>query len=170
MRSRIRGAAAAHLLEQHLRDHGDQRLAQHGPHLRLLRRREDVDDAVDGLRRARGVQGAEDEVAGLRGGQGERGGLEVAQLADEDDVRVLAQGAPERGREGVRVRADLPLVDEGALRAVDELDRILEREHVPRHHLSGAARPAGPATPARGRPGPPGRGSWPRDRRSPRSW
>jgi hypothetical protein len=36
--------------------------------------------------------GAEHQVAGLRGGQRQADGLEVTHLADQDDVRVLAQG------------------------------------------------------------------------------
>jgi hypothetical protein len=62
-------------------------------------RREDGDDAVDGLGRVEGVQRREDEVAGL--GREQRGldGLVVAHFADQDDVRILthrrAQGARE---------------------------------------------------------------------------
>ena len=43
---------------------------------------------------------AEDEVAGLGGGQRGRDRLEVAHLADEDHVRVLAQ----RGAQGLGER------------------------------------------------------------------
>src|SRR3954471_23250055 len=39
------------------------------PHLLLLVRREEVDDAVDGLGRVGGVQRRHDEVAGLGGGE-----------------------------------------------------------------------------------------------------
>ena len=65
-------------------------------HLVLLLGREDVDDAVDRLRRALGVQRREDEVAGLGRGQRGRDRLEVAHLADEDHVGVLAQRGAER--------------------------------------------------------------------------
>ena len=99
-------------------------------HLLLLLGREDVDDAVDRRRRALRVQRAEDEVAGL--GRGERGRdrLEVAHLADEDHVRVLAERGAQRLGEARRVGADLALVDDAALVAVHELDRILDREDV----------------------------------------
>ena len=60
-------------------------------HLALLLGGEDVDDAVDRGRRALGVQGREDEVAGLGGGERGRDRLEVAHLADEDHVGVLAE-------------------------------------------------------------------------------
>ena len=72
--------------------------------LLLLVRREDVDDAVDRLRPQELVCSVrEDEVAGL--GDGERGldGLEVAHLADEHDVGVLAQDVLERVLEATRV-------------------------------------------------------------------
>ena len=76
------------------------------------------------------MQRAEDEVAGLgrRHGGGDR--LEVAHLADEDHVGVLAQRTAERLGEGRRVDADLALVDDAALVAVQELDRVLDGEDV----------------------------------------
>ena len=49
---------------------------------------------VDGRRR--GVQRAEDQVAGLRGLDGDGHRLEVAHLADEHDVGVLAQRRAQR--------------------------------------------------------------------------
>ena len=65
-------------------------------HLILLLGREDVDDAVDRLRRALRVQRREDEVAGLGRGERRRDRLEVAHLADEDHVGVLAQRGAQR--------------------------------------------------------------------------
>ena len=91
---------------------------------------ERVDDAVDRLRRALGVQRREDEVAGLGGGQRGRDRLEVAHLADEDHVRVLAQRRAQALGERRRVLADLALVDDAAPVLVEELDRILDREDV----------------------------------------
>ena len=99
-------------------------------HLLLLVGREDVDDAVDGLRRVLGVQGGEHEVAGLGRGQRGRDRLEVAHLADEDHVGVLAQGGLEAEREALRVGAELALVDDAALVLVQELDRVLDRQDV----------------------------------------
>ncbi len=43
-----------------------------------------------------GVQGAEHQVAGFRGGQRQADGFQVAQLADQDDVRSL-HAAPSAG-------------------------------------------------------------------------
>ena len=99
-------------------------------HLILLRRREDVDDAVDRARRALGVQRGEDEVAGLGRGQRGRDRLEVAHLAEEDHVRVMPERPAQRRGEADRVLTDLALVDDAALVLVQELDRILDRDDV----------------------------------------
>ena len=96
----------------------------------LLVRREDVDDAVDRLRRRVGVQRAERQVAGLGDPQRRLDRLEVAHLADEHDVGVLAQRRAQRVREAVRVAVHLALVDQAALVLVDVLDRVLDREDV----------------------------------------
>ena len=56
--------------------------------------------------------------------------LLVAHLADEDDVRVLAQDAAQRALEGRRVQADLALVDDRLAVRVQELDRVLDRDDV----------------------------------------
>ncbi len=66
------------------------------------------------------------EVARLARGDGHAHRLGVAQLADDDDVGVLAQRRLERGPQRARVRADLALADERALARVDELDRVLD--------------------------------------------
>ncbi len=100
------------------------------PHLALLGRREDVDDPVHRLRGGLGVQGGEDEVAGLGGGQRRGDRLQVAHLADQDHVGVLAQRRPQAEREVRRVGADLALVDDRAFVAMQELDRVLDREDV----------------------------------------
>jgi hypothetical protein len=54
----------------------------------------------------------------------------AAQFADEDRVRILAQGRVERIRETCTVHADLALADQAQLALMDELDRILDREDV----------------------------------------
>ncbi len=116
--------------QQRLRDDALQRAGDLHPHLLLLLGREDVDDAVDRARGALRVQRAEHEVAGL--GRGERGRdrLEVAHLADEDHVGVLAKRGAESLGEARRVDADLALVDDAALVTVHELDGILDRQDV----------------------------------------
>ena len=83
--------------------------------LLLLVGGEGVDDAVDGAGRAGGVQRGEDQVAGFRGGDGGLDGLQVAHFADEDDVRVLAQGAAQALGKARHIDADFALVDDAAL-------------------------------------------------------
>jgi predicted alpha/beta-hydrolase family hydrolase len=76
------------------------------------------------------VQRAEDEVTCLGGGHRRRDRLEVAHLADEDHVRVLAKRTAQAFGKRRRVDADLALVDDAALVAMQELDRILDGEDV----------------------------------------
>ena len=108
------GDAAGAVLAGHegLGDDGDEGGGELGPDLLLLVGGEGVDDAVDGAGGAGGVEGGEDEVAGFGGGDGRLHGLEVAHFADEDDVRVLAEGAAEGLREGGDVDADFALGDD----------------------------------------------------------
>ena len=117
-------------LREGLADHALQGHRQLGAYLLLLVRREHVDDAVDRLGGVLGVQGREDQVAGLGRGQRHRDGLQVAHLADQDDVGVLAQHVLERVGEGPGVLADLALVDQAALVLVQELDRVLDGHDV----------------------------------------
>ncbi len=99
-------------------------------HLTLLVGGEHVDDAVDRLRGVLRVQRGEDQVTGLGGGQGRGDRLEVAHLADQDHVGVLAQRGLQGVAEAVRVGAELALVDEALLVPVQELDRVLDRHDV----------------------------------------
>ena len=69
-------------------------------------------------------------MARLRGVQRDRHRLGVAHLADQDDVRVLAERRAQRGGEARRVVADLALADHAADVVVGELDRILDRDDV----------------------------------------
>ncbi len=69
-------------------------------------------------------------MAGLGGGERQRNGLEVAQLADRDDVGILAQRRLQGAGEAPRVAADLALVDDAAHRRVQVLDRIFDRDDV----------------------------------------
>ena len=96
----------------------------------MVVRREEVDDPVDGLDGVDRVERAEHEVARLGRAQRRADRLLVAHLADQDHVGVLAQHAPERLGEGVRVEADLALVDDRLLVAVQILDRVLDRDDV----------------------------------------
>ena len=92
--------------------------------------RERGDDARDGLGGIERVQGGEHEVSGLGRRQRRLDGLQIAHFADQDHVRVLAQRRLERLRERERVDADLALIDDAALVADQELDRVLDGHDV----------------------------------------
>ena len=76
------------------------------------------------------VQRAHDEHAHLGGRHRDAHRLEVAELADEDRVGVLAQGRVQGVREARAVNADLALAHEAQLALMHELDRVLDREDV----------------------------------------
>ena len=59
-------------------------------------------------------------MAGLRGGDRHGDGFQVAHLADDDDVRVLAQAGAQGARERLRVPADLALDDMAEVRLVED--------------------------------------------------
>src|SRR5437588_1264996 len=89
-----------HQLLGHHALQGDRQLHAH---LSLLVGGQHVDHAVDGLRRVLGVQGGEYQVPGLGRGQRRRDRLQIAHLADQDHVGVLAQRRLERRGEAGRV-------------------------------------------------------------------
>ena len=123
--------SAGALLDEPLAHDAAQRPGERHAHLPLLVRREEVDDPVDRVGRADGVQRREHQVAGLGGGERGLHRLDVADLSDEDDVRVLPQHALQRGVEIGGVGSDLTLVDDRALVRVQDLDRVLDRHDVP---------------------------------------
>jgi hypothetical protein len=74
-----------------------------------------------------GVQGRKDHVTGQRRLHGDFGGFAVADLADHDDVRVLAQDRAQACGEGqLDLRVDLDLADAGEL----VFDGILDGDDV----------------------------------------
>ena len=112
------------------RDDRAQRVGEHVPHLCLLVRRVERQNTVDRLGRIRGVQRREDEVAGFRGLERRVEGVEVPNLADEQDVRVLSEHAPQRLAKAVGVGSDFALVDAALDVAVQELDGVFDRDDV----------------------------------------
>src|SRR5580658_7307180 len=117
-------------LHQHLRDHGQQALRQEALGLLALLHRQGINDAIDGLYRAGGMQRAEHQVPGLRGRHGHGNGFGIAQFAHQNDIRVFAHGRAHAFREAGDVRAELALDDLAVLARVHELDRILEADDV----------------------------------------
>ena len=116
--------------QEALRDHAAQDAGHDRADLLLLALGEELDHAADRLGGVDGVQRREDEVARL--GRLQRGlrRLGVAQLADQDRVRILAKRAAKRLAEALGVEADLALVDDRALIGVQDLDRVLDRDDV----------------------------------------
>ena len=93
--------------------------------------REDVNDAVDRLGGAVGVQRREGQVARLGDRQTGVDRLVVAHFADEHDVWVLTEGVLQRGAERLGVRSHFALIDDAPLVLVDELDWIFDGEDMP---------------------------------------
>ena len=86
-----RNTSSAAAPEQRLSDHRAQRLGEHTPDHGFLRSRENFHDTIDSLGRRTGMKRRQYQMAGFRGGQCQPDGFQIAQLADEYDVRVLAQ-------------------------------------------------------------------------------
>jgi hypothetical protein len=90
-----------------LRNDAAQGRGQHRANARLVAGREDIDDAVDGCRRAIRMQCGENEEACFRRGDSQAHGLQVTQLTHQDDVWILAQGRVERRCKAGRVHPHL---------------------------------------------------------------
>ena len=123
-------AVAVRAHEELLAEDGPERRRELQADLALPRLREHAYDSVDGVYGAVCVQRRKDEVAGLGGGQRGLDRREVTHLADQDDVRILTQDGAQTLRVGLRVGADLALIDDALVRRVDVLDRILQRDDV----------------------------------------
>ena len=76
------------------------------------------------------MQSGEHQVAGVGGLERELDGLQVAQLAHQHHVGVLAQAGLQGAGEALGVPAHLALVHERALALVHELDGVLEGDDV----------------------------------------
>src|SRR5579875_488866 len=86
-----------------------------------------IDEPRERLWRIVGVQGRENQVTGLGRLDGDLGGLEIANLTDHDDVRILAQERAHRGGERqADLGIDIDLVDAGEI----DFRRVLGRGDI----------------------------------------
>jgi hypothetical protein len=121
---------ASHLRQQRLTDDAFENEGELRADLRLLVPRKGVDDSRDRLGRRVRVKRRHREVA--RFGELQRGlhGFEVAQLADQDHVRVLTKGGAKRHAEALGVGVQLALVHQCGLVLVQVFDRVLDGQNV----------------------------------------
>ena len=116
---------------QALRDDGEQVRGHE------IRRDAEAEQAVNRRNGVVRVQRAEDEMAGFRRLHGDFGGFGVADFADENDVRVLAQNraqAARKGQSGARIH--LHLID--AFKLV--FNRVFNRDDILRAVFQGVQR------------------------------
>ena len=115
---------AARLVDARQQQLGNDRL-QHGGKLDadgfLLVDGEGVDQTVNGLGRAGGVQGAENQVARFRRSDGRFHRFQVAQFAHQDHVRVLPQRPAQRLGETGDIDVDFALGDDGLFVVCDSI-------------------------------------------------
>src|SRR4029078_8654828 len=123
-------ALSADLRQQRLTDDAFEHERELRANLRLLVRWEYVDHAVDSGRSRIGVQGTKGQVARFRYAQSGFNGLQIAHLADEDNVRVFAQDGAEGLGEAFGIRVNFALVAQTILVRVHELDRIFDGDDV----------------------------------------
>ena len=101
-------------------------VSQPHPYLSFLLDGEKAHDSVDGVSRPHRVHGGEDQVAGLGGREGHLHGVPVPDLPDKDHVGGLTQGRSQPVSEGVKVPAELPLVEGSLDRLVHVFHRVLK--------------------------------------------
>ena len=97
----------------------------------LLACGEHVDDTVNGVGGSEGMQRGEHELTGLGGCHSHVYGLIVAHLAQQYDVRGLAEHGAQRVEVAVGVDIDLALADDALLVAVQELYRVFDSDDMP---------------------------------------
>jgi hypothetical protein len=91
---------------------------------------EEAQDAVQGLVGVVGVDGGQAQVSGLGVGHGVLHGIPIADLADHDHVRRLAQRVLQGRLPVIGVQAHLALGDDALAMGVHELDGIFHRDDV----------------------------------------
>lgn len=126
-----RQSAAPRAPHQPLGYHRLQAAGQLGAHIGFIFRRKHVHQPLDRLRRTAGVQRRQHQMAGFRRGKRQADGRSIAQLTQQDHVRILPQGGAQRAIKAVAVAADFTLLDQRAPAVMNKLDRIFQRENMP---------------------------------------
>src|SRR5207244_3876805 len=116
--------------EKILRNDTFERFRKSGADFVLLLPRENVNDPVHRLGRAWGVKRAQHQMPRARRHQRQLDGLKVAQLADEDDVWILAQCPAQSGSKRLGMNADLAMIDEAVFALVNEFYWVFDRDNV----------------------------------------
>ena len=119
-----------HIRQQPLGHHRAQHHAQLYPDLGLLGAGKRVDDAVNGIHRAVGVEGGNEQMPRLRRRHGGADGLVVPHFPPQDHLRCLPQASPQGGKVIRGVNGDLPLADDAPPVPVQVLDGVLQRDDV----------------------------------------
>jgi len=129
--------------QQLLGDDGTEGFGEHGADLLLFVRGEGVDDPIDGLGGRVGVQRSKNEQAGLGRRQRHPDRLEISHLADEETVRIFANGRFDAFGEIRDIGSDLALGEHRAVIGVYELDGILDGDDVKGHAFVDAVEDGG---------------------------
>ena len=119
-------------LHQELRHDAAEGARKHGAYLGLLVGREYVNDTVNGFAGVVRVQGAEYQKAGFSRRECQGDGFQVAHFTHQHDVGVFTEGSPQAVCEGGCLEGHFPLGDDGFFIGVNEFDRFLHRDDVPR--------------------------------------
>ena len=127
-----RGAATLLVgaFEEHLGNDGAEAVGERRADLHLLAGGENLDDAVHRLGGACRVECSEDEMARRGRLDGKRNRFQIAQFADEDDVRIFTESPAQRRGETFGVESHFPVVHDAALALVDEFDGVLDGDDV----------------------------------------
>ena len=76
------------------------------------------------------MERSENKVTGCGRGQGQFDRFQVAHFADEQDVRIFAQGSAEGGGKRASMNADFAMLHQAILAAMHEFDRVFHRDDV----------------------------------------
>ena len=125
-----RDPQAAFRRNQALRKNGAQILREVQKYLIVLVARKHVDDAIERFGAIIGMQRRDAQMS--RAGERDRRlhGFTIANFADQYHIGRGAHGAAQRARKCLGVEAHFPLIDDGFLVGVQELDRVLNGQDM----------------------------------------